>query len=132
MKDVGEVRKLHSRRKTIWDAILQVRQFRVQCMERNRPMVNLNSTYVLHARYERAEVLQPGFAAACDEKQLGSIEATIEAKSVISMKDTDEMKRRLDLGRRVRKKRDEDLKVCLFVLFVHCCEDVLVGWLIII
>ena len=102
LKEMGKKRKLARRCPSIVRCVEQIRLFRRHCMENAISMTNLNSTYVLHGRFERAEVLQPGFASSCDARKLGSADAHEEAKQIIASKDTDSMKRRLALGRAVR------------------------------
>lgn len=116
LKDKGEKRKLCPRVKNIVHAVAQVRQFRAYCMKNSISMTNLGSTYVLHSRFERAEVLQPNWAASCVTRNLSSGDADEEAKWIISTHDTPEMQERLKLGKRVRRmdrKGNAEKKKCV-------------------
>ena len=97
-------RKLALRCPTITECIIQVRTFRRIATSNLTPIVNLNSTYVIHSRFELAEVLKPGFAAFCDSKQYGSDDACKLAKEIILAVGTVEQKTKILLGKSARSK----------------------------
>lgn len=101
LRDLGKKRRLAPRCTTIAACINQVRRYRDYCKIRSQPTTNLNSTYVIHSRFERAEILQPGFAKYCDELKLGSADAHEEAKRIIETRDSGKMGERLALAIRL-------------------------------
>lgn len=87
LKDTGKKRKLAARCSTITACIEKVLEFRREAQLNLRSLVNLNSTYVIHSRFERAERLQPGWAKFCDMVKMGSADAHEEAKKIIVTRD---------------------------------------------
>jgi hypothetical protein len=102
-RQAGGKRRLSGRCRSIRAIVNQIRRFRDEAEAAGRPLVNLNATYVLHSRLERADTLDPSFSRRMDDAKSGIKAADDEAKRIILDKGPREARRSIQLGKSVRR-----------------------------